>query len=178
MLNVVVTKQKNNITKSLSSSIALTRWFDENKSDFSLLATGSTASRCTAIHSTTATDSCTSSKAFGHCWSENGHTNDDLSSHCILLPITHRRCQSSFNSHIWQQFPWLVSISSGQDWARDNPSPVSTLVCLLPIPSYTDLPSPDLVAAQGALVSVGSSYVTYIDKKGQVRVRFEYTMQK
>jgi hypothetical protein len=36
--------------------------------------------------------------------------------------------------------------------------------------SYTDLPSPDIVAAQGALVSVGSSYVTYIDKKGQVRL--------
>lgn len=34
---------------------------------------------------------------------------------------------------------------------------------------YSDLPSPDVVAAQGALVSVGSSYVTYIDKKGQVR---------
>jgi hypothetical protein len=35
--------------------------------------------------------------------------------------------------------------------------------------SYTDIPSPEIVAAQGALVSVGSSYVTYIDKKGQVR---------
>lgn len=35
----------------------------------------------------------------------------------------------------------------------------------------TDLSSPELVAAQGALVSVGSSYVTYIDKKGQVRER-------
>ncbi len=34
---------------------------------------------------------------------------------------------------------------------------------------YTDLSSPEVVAAQGALVSVGSSYVTYIDKKGQVR---------
>ncbi|CAF1685186.1 unnamed protein product, partial [Adineta ricciae] len=31
------------------------------------------------------------------------------------------------------------------------------------------IPSPEIVAAQGALVSVGSSYVTYIDKKGQVR---------
>ena len=41
-----------------------------------------------------------------------------------------------------------------------------SLVC----PSSTDLPSPDVVAAQGALVSVGSSYVTYIDKKGQVRL--------
>jgi hypothetical protein len=35
--------------------------------------------------------------------------------------------------------------------------------------SSTDIPSPEIVAAQGALVSVGSSYVTYIDKKGQVR---------
>lgn len=33
----------------------------------------------------------------------------------------------------------------------------------------TDLSSPEIVAAQGGLVSVGSSYVTYIDKKGQVR---------
>jgi hypothetical protein len=37
------------------------------------------------------------------------------------------------------------------------------------IPSYADLSSPEIVAAQGGLVSVGSSYVTYIDKKGQVR---------
>jgi hypothetical protein len=37
------------------------------------------------------------------------------------------------------------------------------------IPSCTDLSSPEIVAAQGGLVSVGSSYVTYIDKKGQVR---------
>jgi hypothetical protein len=36
-------------------------------------------------------------------------------------------------------------------------------------PSYTDLSSPEIVAAHGGLVSVGSSYVTYIDKKGQVR---------
>jgi hypothetical protein len=45
-------------------------------------------------------------------------------------------------------------------------------VCLLKkktFASYTDIPSPEIVAAQGALVAVGSSYVTYIDKKGQVR---------
>lgn len=41
--------------------------------------------------------------------------------------------------------------------------------CFSPLLS-TDLSSPELVAAQGGLVSVGSSYVTYIDKKGQVRV--------
>ncbi len=42
--------------------------------------------------------------------------------------------------------------------------------CLNPlIYIYADIPSPEIVAAQGALVSVGSSYVTYIDKKGQVR---------
>lgn len=41
--------------------------------------------------------------------------------------------------------------------------------CLTIAHIHTDLPSPEIVAAQGALVSVGSSYVTYIDKKGQVR---------
>jgi len=44
--------------------------------------------------------------------------------------------------------------------------------------SSTDIPSPEIVAAQGALVAVGSSYVTYIDKKGQVRCLWKFTKKK
>ncbi|CAF1288697.1 unnamed protein product [Rotaria magnacalcarata] len=49
-----------------------------------------------------------------------------------------------------------------------SPLPIQFQQPYLTAVPMTYMPSPDIAAAQGALVSVGSSYVTYIDKKGQL----------
>ena len=143
----------------------------------SLAATRSTTDRCSSISSISAatataaaaTDRCCrpTSKTCSYRWSKNWYTNVRLSSCSLFISIgsVHADAVSTTLPNCCSYDLW-VARSLCQAWQTCIDV---VFVCLFSTRSRTDLPTPDIVAAQGALVSVGSSYVTYIDKRGQVR---------